>query len=179
MIKSIQQQNRFYLHSLLLMFVFCVGCGKDGNLQPIKRPRPPVISQTNKIDLQLAPASDNNNQSLQEVVEDFLGQPLSGSLRGIAIIFNDDSISVAVQDEERMPFVVSQIELQSDQSSDIQEEEYVVYGDSYGSVYFILEDQTSSRFRIYFENLDEQGSVISSGVLGFATIPACQVSQTC
>ena len=172
-----KQQKSTILLGLLFTFILLTGCGKNTNITTIRRPIPPFQGDhTQGIPLTLATPADNNNQQIEIVVEDFLNQELSGSLQSIHLIFHNNTLDIIVSDDltttTDQVLVIEGLQRQNEST-----EQKMIYSDDYGSVYLTIADEQQTYFLVSFENYDDTGNIISSGILGSAFV--CQVQATC
>lgn len=125
------------------------------------------------IPIQLGPY-DYEGDPLNVIITDFVGEPL-GNFHDIAVQISEGIASVGIWDQTGGSFAV-------DLPQQGMENDIVVFGDEYSSLYFVLEEDMGTgqgTFSVYIENYDDYGQVLSSGLVGFASVPFCQMESLC
>lgn len=173
-----KQKSTILLLGLLSAATLLTGCGKNTNMTTIHRPTPPFQGDTHTqgIPLTLATPADNNNQPIETVVEDFLNQELSGNVQSINLIFHNNTLDIIVSDDltttTNQVLIIEDLQRQNESTA-----QRMIYSDNYGSIYLDIPDGQQTHFVVSFENYDDTGNIISSGILGSVFI--CQVQATC
>lgn len=139
-------------------------------------PHPDRPQQTQNVGwISIDLALDDNNASIEEVAEDFIGKRLNGNLQDIRIRFYNGSLAIVVWDDQAIsenhsPF---QFYLEFDGGDD----QGFSYSDNDGIIDLdIIEELEADQytFQVSFENRDG-----STGILGYVSLYLCEIEGTC
>ena len=179
-----QAQSILYLTLLLSTLIFTTGCFSKNERNIINtrshrmnndhRPFPDPGSHrpypyTDRgsyasSSIQFADGLDNNGRFIEDVVENFLNEPVIGQIQDIAIDFHEDSITITVRDQGEGFFRTTLTFVG-------QMDGAITYQDSEGSVFFEM-TQNPDISQVSFENTDG-----AFGILGH--IDTCRVEGSC
>ncbi len=185
-----KRTSQSILHTILLFFTLMLttACSDHSGIVVVPSTtgndiQPMTRSRSVWIPLELPDPSENADDPIETVAEDFLGEYLTGTVSRIEIQFQGQDIFVSVWDEDAIDEDAPHTTRLTFQQGVVTEERAALYTDDHGSLYLYQEQQLEDghyEFKLVFQNeeinLNNNGN---EGVLGYAQIALCEVERNC